>query len=76
MFRIPAEFEHVPLGNPEVLEQFPRSVGRAFRLFTPERGGEMGNGLAEIGMGAAPFEKFHELVAQSLNRVHGRIIDL
>lgn len=63
MLGIAAEFEHVPLGDAEVFEQFPGGVRRAFGANSMQSGREVGDGLIEIGMRAAPFEELHELVA-------------
>jgi hypothetical protein len=40
MFRIPAEFQDVPLRNASVLEQFPGRMGRALGFFTAQALGE------------------------------------
>ena len=63
VFGIAAEFQHVPLRDSEVFEQFPGGVRRAGRGDTAQGGGHVGDCLIEIGVRASSFEQFHQLAA-------------
>ena len=79
MQRIPAEFQHVPLSDSQVLQQLPRAV-RGFSTFksvwlhATKFGRELRHRLLEIGMGRAASQQFHQFVAQRPIPIHHLMI--
>lgn len=59
-----------------MFEQFPGAVRRAFRAHPAQRSGKIRDSLFKSGVRPAAFEERYQLMAERLNGVHGRIIDL
>ena len=74
VFRIPAEFEHVPLRYTEMFKQFPGGMRRAGRLRASERYRNARDRLFEIGMRGAARKQLQKLIAKTADMIHDRMI--
>jgi hypothetical protein len=75
MFRIAAEFQDVPLGDAQVLQEPPGAV-RHKRDGTAAKGRwNVGHSFIEIQVSAATFEEIEEVFAKGLVRIgsHGKV---
>ena len=70
MFWIPAEFEHVPQSDADVLQQFPATVRRTLRPDTAKVRREIGDGLVEIHVRSLAGKQTVQFLPQRGVRVH------
>jgi hypothetical protein len=64
MFRIPAKFQNVPLGDTYVLEQLPSRVGSSLRLFPSKLAGETGQNRLHIDMSLPAAQQLVEVLTK------------
>jgi hypothetical protein len=62
VLRVAREFENIPLGDAQVLENFPRRVLCAFRPFAAEFDGEVLEDRIEIRVSIAAFEETYDVL--------------
>jgi cardiolipin synthase (CMP-forming) len=70
VFRIPAELQHVPLGDAKVFEHLPRAVWRALRFHAAQLHREIGQRRIEISVRPLSGENPVKLRPKQLNLIH------
>ena len=70
MAGVAGELEDVPLGDAQVLENLPRGMLGAPRLFAAQIGGEVFDGLIEVRVSVAAVEKIEHVLAQRGVAIH------
>src|ERR1700693_1687838 len=70
MFRIAAKFQNIPLGDADVLQQFPGRVIRSLGLLASEPRGKTRQSSLQIDVSVPACEQFQDVTAQSVVVFH------
>jgi hypothetical protein len=70
MLGVPAELHDIPLGDPHVLQEFPRTVRVSFGARSAQVLGKFCHGIIERGMGVGGIEQPGEAFTKFVLSIH------